>query len=179
MRKPAEGSLEDAAIAYRPALTKKGAISVPSVSTMIQVSPLSPRINTQDEVRRVAQKQDLWDLAFEALRTRDEKLVARYDRYLGREVAGRSSGQASGVQKEKELQAYISEKLDLHEKSGILGELGRQALEIVLYGKAFISEVVSTDPHASLAWTGVCLLLPVSNEFQWLEHVTDRGPSCC
>lgn len=182
LRLIAAGSLEDPPIAYRPVLVNEEAISLSTVATVTSssspdASPQSLGPNTaellnEDDSCKITKQQDLWDRAFDSLRVRDKKLVARYDRYLRREVAGVSLGQSSGAQKEKQLQAYIRDKLALHEKSGKMRDLGRQALEIVLFGKAFISAVVSTDPHASLAWTGVCLLLPVSDcrKFQQEYH---------
>lgn len=173
LRPTAEGSFEDPSIAYRPALVNDRTISLSTVITVTSSSSLDVSLQSlgsndaellnNDQLCKIPWKLDLLDRAFDSLRAHDEKLIARYNRYLLREVAGLSLGQSSGAEREKQLQAYITDKLALHEKSGKLRDLGRQALEIVLFGKAFISEVVSTDPHASLAWTGVCLLLPVSN----------------
>ena len=38
-------------------------------------------------------------------------------------------------------------------------------VKAILFGKEFISSAVSADPHAGLAWAGVCVLLPVRRGF--------------
>ncbi|KAH8650853.1 hypothetical protein BGZ60DRAFT_190313 [Tricladium varicosporioides] len=134
--------------------------SSPDVALQLLGSDIAEQL-TEDEVRKVSQKQDLWDRAFDALWARDEELIAAYDQYLPREASHRTLVQRTGVQREQQLQGFISAKLALQEKSGKWRDWGDKAINIVLFGKAFIDEAVSTDPHASLAWTGVCLLLPL------------------
>lgn len=36
-----------------------------------------------------------------------------------------------------------------------------RAVKVILSVKGFISEAVSAEPHAALAWAGVCIFLPV------------------
>lgn len=36
-----------------------------------------------------------------------------------------------------------------------------QAVKIVVAAKEFVSSAVSSEPHAALAWAGVCVFLPV------------------
>lgn len=36
-----------------------------------------------------------------------------------------------------------------------------QAVKVVVAAKEFVSSAVSSEPHAALAWAGVCIFLPV------------------
>ena len=37
-----------------------------------------------------------------------------------------------------------------------------KAVKIVVAAKDFVSSAVSSEPHAALAWAGVCVFLPVN-----------------
>ena len=39
-----------------------------------------------------------------------------------------------------------------------------QAIKIVVAAKEFVSSAVSSEPHAALAWAGVCIFLPVCSK---------------
>lgn len=39
-----------------------------------------------------------------------------------------------------------------------------KAVKIMVAAKDFVSSAVSAEPHAALAWAGVCLFLPVCRE---------------
>lgn len=171
-RPTTKDGLQECSIADQPILVNHEVLSQSNTATATSSS--SPDIALQsvgsnnaellnkDELRKVSQKKDLWDRAFDILSARDEKLVAAYEQYLPRVASRRTQVQLTGVQREQRMQVYISSMLALQEKSGKWREWGANAINIIIFGKAFIDDVVSTDPHASLAWTGVCLLLPVS-----------------
>ncbi|KAF4632130.1 hypothetical protein G7Y89_g5992 [Cudoniella acicularis] len=155
LRPTKKDDLQECSITDQPILVN---YEVPSQSTIATAtSSSSPDVALQP----LSQKHDLWDRAFDALRARDEELVVAYEQYLPREISRRTLVQLTGAQREQQLQVYISTKLALEEKSGKWRGRGDKAIHIILFGKAFIDDVVSTDPHASLAWTGVCLLLPL------------------
>ena len=46
----------------------------------------------------------------------------------------------------------------------VLHEQFDKFIRIVIFAKDFVSSAVNAEPHAALAWTGVCVLLPVSIE---------------
>lgn len=41
-------------------------------------------------------------------------------------------------------------------------ELAGSVVSIIDWGQSFVGEALQSSPYGSLAWTGVCLLLPVS-----------------
>ena len=53
-------------------------------------------------------------------------------------------------------------KLHLGDRTVIVKEKVDQILSVVLTVKDFVSSALTTQPMAALAWTGVCVLLPVS-----------------
>ena len=118
---------------------------------------------------------DLWDEAYEALRETDSKLVERYEETIVRidqEVP--HLGPIGSVARQEQLSALITRRLDSIEKdkkslvvagkSFVLQEQVNRVVRIVMFAKDFVSSAVSAEPHAALAWTGVCMLLPVSIE---------------
>ena len=53
-------------------------------------------------------------------------------------------------------------KFTVFSKEIIVREQFDRAVGAVIWAKDFITHAVSPDPHAALAWAGVCVLLPVS-----------------
>jgi hypothetical protein len=46
-------------------------------------------------------------------------------------------------------------------------------IRVVIAAKDFVSTAVSAEPHAALAWAGVCVLLPVRWSRLGLENLVD------
>jgi hypothetical protein len=75
--------------------------------------------------------------------------------------------------REEQMSALVRKKLQvmdakrwriqLGNKSIGLSEQVEKAVAIIQLVKEFASPVASADPHAALAWAGVCILLPVSH----------------
>jgi hypothetical protein len=63
--------------------------------------------------------------------------------------------------REERLVALVSKKLQAVETSFVRDQVDRVA-KVVIAAKDFIASAVSAEPHAALAWAGVCVLLPVS-----------------
>jgi hypothetical protein len=68
----------------------------------------------------------------------------------------------------KKLQVMDSKRwrIQLGNKSIGLSEQVEKAVTIIQLVKEFASPVASADPHAALAWAGVCILLPVSRPYR-------------
>lgn len=76
------------------------------------------------------------------------------------------------LDKEKQLSALIVKRLQIVEDARWKFEVGNQTIEVkaqvdrivktVVFAKDFVSSALSSDPHAALAWAGVCVLMPVS-----------------
>lgn len=58
----------------------------------------------------------------------------------------------------------------------ILRDQFDKAVKAVIAMKEFISSAVSSEPHAALAWAGVCVFLPVRSFFEFWDHVLMFGP---
>lgn len=52
--------------------------------------------------------------------------------------------------------------LQLGDNSVVVREQVDRVAKVLIVTKDFISSAVSAEPHAALAWAGVCVLLPVS-----------------
>ena len=124
----------------------------------------------------------LWDDAYEELRQSPEKrkLFETYEKVL-------LSDLRSGVTNPAAIQAYkdantkskrdqmsqvVTRKVDAVEEARIKWRLRskdievsrkfEKAVDLVLSAKDVISKAVSAEPHAAVAWAGVCVVLPVS-----------------
>ena len=124
------------------------------------------------------QPQDLWDRAYKLLR-KDEsnrKVLESYEKILLSELRDADSSQAisfslAGPEKESQLSALITKKMQVMDDARWKFKVGNQTVEVkaqvdrvvkaVLFAKDFVSSAVSSEPHAALAWAGVCVLLPV------------------
>jgi hypothetical protein len=139
-----------------------------------------PVSNGSPQVTAVFQSPaDLWDKAFETLRGKDGQLVKGYEKCLSEDVAD-SGVEASNtaltlyskMNREEKLSSYIKRRIRIDEDSAWKVTFGSKtialraqvdtAVKVITFAKDFVSGAVSSDPHASLAWSGVCLLLPVS-----------------
>jgi hypothetical protein len=73
--------------------------------------------------------------------------------------------------REEQMSALVQKKLRIMESKRWRVQLGNKSIEvreqidkavrIVLFVRDSVSSTVSADPHAALAWAGVCVLLPV------------------
>ena len=53
-------------------------------------------------------------------------------------------------------------KFKIGSKSVVVRDQTEKFVNAVLFAKAFVDSTLASDPHVALAWTGVCILLPVS-----------------
>jgi hypothetical protein len=122
---------------------------------------------------------DLWDRAFKALQKDKDnaKLLKSYEEIL-RKNTGESNTTAlatvgSSV-RQQQMSLVVKKKLEEMDKAKWKFHVGGKEIVVrqqidrlvkgVLFAKDFVSAGVSlsSDPHAGLAWAGVCMLLPVS-----------------
>ncbi|KAE9370092.1 hypothetical protein N431DRAFT_484409 [Stipitochalara longipes BDJ] len=126
---------------------------------------------------------NLWEQAYEELKNdkdkRKRQLVQAYEEIL-------LSDARSGVTNPAAIQAYkdaniaskreqivsvLNRKLQYVEDNQVKLRMGSKEIEVskhfdsavtaVLQFKDIVSSVVSAEPHAAMAWTGVCLVLPL------------------
>jgi hypothetical protein len=125
-------------------------------------------------------KEDLWDLAYQLLKNDKKKslLIGEYESILLKDSTGGSAAPtiapdvSSTEGRERQMSRVVQDKFqavqDARWKFAIFSkeievrEQFDRAVGAVTWAKDFITQAVSPDPHAALAWAGVCLLLPAS-----------------
>jgi hypothetical protein len=175
-------------------------------TTQTQVGLVRSAIKTpeQTEINHV----DLWDKAYEMLRSRDKSLVEKYEKILDDELrasisstavlgAITSVGMSVGLKgddstpnttdaattlavlgspaRQEQMKSLVQQKIKKYEDSAWKFKVGSKSVVVrdqtekfvnaIMFAKSFVDSVVASDPHVALAWTGVCILLPVSIPF--------------
>ncbi|KUJ15374.1 uncharacterized protein LY89DRAFT_719937 [Mollisia scopiformis] len=118
---------------------------------------------------------DIWKLAYERLTKEKPSLVEHYEQILAQEEADSSAKSQDSPENitnsitrltdlaSKKL-AHLDDsrlKIRLRSKTFVVKDGVDQVLEIVVAAKDFVSGIVASDPHVAIAWTGVCVLLPL------------------
>ena len=117
--------------------------------------------------------RDLWDEAYEVLRGTDSKLVEQYEETIMQENQDNTHlAPVGSLARQEQLSAVVTRRLDSIEKDQksfivagkrvVLQEQLNKFVRVVMFARNFVSQAVSAEPHAALAWAGVCVLLPVS-----------------
>ena len=121
---------------------------------------------------------DLWDRAYESLREDKDsrKLMDVYEKILLSDLNDDHSfpaiAEGTGTSKrERDMSALVEKKVKAVEDARWKFQLGERTVEMkpqidrivkaILFAKDFVSSAVSAEPHAALAWAGVCMLLPL------------------
>ncbi|KAI0903459.1 ankyrin repeat-containing domain protein [Ustulina deusta] len=116
--------------------------------------------------------QDLWNLAYTNLRIEDEELIAKYEAQLsGNLSAGLVLTLGSKFCVKDHMHAILQRKMDEVNRDAWklkfgssdvqVREVVQPVLGVVNRANNFITAAVSANPHASLAWVGVSVLLPL------------------
>ncbi|RYO85912.1 hypothetical protein DL766_003956 [Monosporascus sp. MC13-8B] len=144
--------------------------------------------------------QSLWDCAYAALRSKDSALVENYEKVLSRELKTDSGtpGRAQEYlddtdnlidndptvrreQLNKIIEAgrqRMGEKKIKYHIAGyefVLQDQIAQAAELVQWGKALVDEALKASPEASMAWCGICLVLPLLTRPKDAEDANTDG----
>jgi N-terminal domain of NWD NACHT-NTPase len=133
---------------------------------------------------------ELWDEAFNELRDDSESLVKEFDVILSKTVAGGiATGQVpvvafSGlgkVQRRQQMEILLKQKIkDVEEGSWklrfkdhqfLVTDLVKPVVAVIEWAKEYVGSALETSPYGSLAWAGVCLLLPVSVPQPGLDRI--------
>lgn len=176
-RKPRVGDVATAAfhVAYPTSHAATGESPAGAHTSSVARTELSNSTSDSKTVLELVPPRDLWDEAYEALRETDIKLVERYEETILRiDQEGARLGPVGSVARQEQLSAFITRRLDSIEKDKqifvvagkkiVLQEQVDKIVRIIMFAKDFVSSAVNAEPHAALAWTGVCMLLPVSIE---------------
>ncbi|OHF01702.1 hypothetical protein CORC01_02893 [Colletotrichum orchidophilum] len=132
----------------------------------IQEAALTRKDNDEHDIRA------LWDLAYEALREEDERLIQDFEEKIEGDLsAGLSKAVGSRVAKREWMDAVLARKMEqvnqdswklkFRSSEVLVKDVVKPVLGVVSWANEFITKAVSSNPSASLAWGGVSLLLPL------------------
>ena len=117
-----------------------------------------------------------------------KKLMDTYERILLKNLRGENStagtfAKLEASEREEQMSVLVQKKVYDMEQQQTKLRLGGKEMKLrpqfdrvvkgVLYAKGFVTSAVSVDPHAALAWAGVCVFLPVS-----LSQSNSRMSAC-
>lgn len=120
---------------------------------------------------------ELWNQAYEQLRKGEPKLIEKYENEISLHVSSMVGATVaiSGlgkVRRREQMEVLVKQKLKEDEDGKWRIPLGKDRIAIrdlaghvvgiVDWGKEFVGTALESSPYGSIAWAGVCLLLPVS-----------------
>lgn len=117
--------------------------------------------------------RELWDAAYETLREEDGKLVRQYEEDLlsGSVAAALGSTLEAKVSRREQMDAILKCKMDevnrdtwklkFGDSEVPVRDVAEPVLGVVSWANDYIANAISANPYASIAWSGVSLLLPV------------------
>ncbi|CAK7210845.1 hypothetical protein SBRCBS47491_000916 [Sporothrix bragantina] len=131
--------------------------------------------------------QSLWDRAYDALAKKEPELVKDYEKLLAKEeqmansvpydepptqpIPPRVTCGPDGPSRQAQLNTVIKQGLRRMEETKatyniaghefVLTDQVTQAAKLLLWAKDWIGGAVQASPQASVAWAGVCLILPL------------------
>lgn len=122
---------------------------------------------------------ELWNHAYEQLREKEPKLIEKYEAEISFRVSAMvgTTVAISGVGKvlrRQQMELLVKQKLK-EDGDGVwripigdgddriaIRELAGYVVSIIDWAKEFVGVALESSPYGSIAWAGVCLLLPVS-----------------
>ncbi|KAH0435666.1 hypothetical protein CcaCcLH18_04775 [Colletotrichum camelliae] len=127
--------------------------------------------------------RELWDVAYEALREEDERLIQDFEERIEGDLgAGLSKAAGSRVAKRDWMNTVLTRKMSQVNRDSwklkfggsevLVKDMVKPVLGVVSWANDFISKAVSANASASLAWSGVSLLLPAASLAQGLEYIS-------
>lgn len=142
---------------------------LPTVTATVPVNNLSKSTESQDSATYDAR---CWDAAYEKVRKADPKLTESYEKLL---LESCSIEKDEHPEKDRayqeQLESLVHDRLQELEKKKLYVTIGTRkiypkkvvhdAVRGIIAVKDVISSVVSSEPHAAVAWAGVLVLLPV------------------
>ncbi|RAK81186.1 uncharacterized protein BO72DRAFT_518475 [Aspergillus fijiensis CBS 313.89] len=134
-----------------------------------------PGDDPQDKPDAAAQYKwtALWSAAYEKLGDEDRDLLKRYETEILKqsEKSGQKGTTDADTGRQQRMEAIIRQELDKLEAKQLTVEFKdktvyvrdgmRRVVQGILASKDLISAIISTEPHASVVWAGVLLVLPL------------------
>lgn len=128
--------------------------------------------------------RELWNVAYEKLREEEGALVAEYEAKLqGSVVAGLGEALKLKTNTRERMWAILQSKMNevnqnttkfnIGSTEVIMRDVAQLVLNVVGAANSYISQAVSANPAASIAWTGVSFLLPVSQDTPLIHYAME------
>lgn len=131
----------------------------------LHLDPATQQNTTEVALPRPKEELDLWARAYEILQAREPGLVSDFAKHLA------SLHGDSDPLSPRSIQSIVTRLLDDRDKKqwrvSLLGkdvkirEQAEKMVKFLIWSDSIVSAVVSSQPYAALAWSGVSLLLPV------------------
>ena len=112
---------------------------------------------------------DLWLQAYEALELREPDLVAACKRRLAPASTNSADPSLSPELIETIINSNLQDReadqwvINLGKKPVKVREQGEKVIKFILWSSDIVSQALSAQPYAALAWSGVSILLPASS----------------
>ncbi|KAF9632472.1 ankyrin repeat protein [Lasiodiplodia theobromae] len=129
----------------------------------------------------VSNRISLWDRAYDALAAEDPNLVEEYNAVLclpsgsHSSKASRRDALTSAIQDGMQMIDDKRIKYRFRGETFVLEDQVTTAIDIVLAAKNVVSAAVSSSAEASLAWAGVCLILPLLTNPSTAKEANEIG----
>lgn len=162
------------------AITPSTSITVPS-TVNLRAPPTVGGIATT----LISTGDDFWSQAYKDLEIKFPSLVKDYETILVDELKGNPTlatlatssasvlGNLGTPKREEQMVIIMKKKVQEQEDSRLKIVVGTKTImvrdqieklvKVVSFAKDFITSAVSSNPPASVAWSGICVLLPVSH----------------
>ncbi|KAK3380662.1 ankyrin repeat-containing domain protein [Lasiosphaeria ovina] len=116
--------------------------------------------------------RNLWATAYENLRKENGELIAKYEKNLAGSLPaglGSALGMKAGSREQMEaiLKSKIDEvnrdawKLEFGSHEFLVRDMAKPVLGIISAANVYITDALSVNPYASIAWAGISLFLPL------------------
>ena len=132
---------------------------------------ITPQYDHSDEwiaTGHATKPEDLWEQAFDVLELREPDLMRAYKLLLTPIRANLTDPSLSPEVIERIVKSKLEDReanqlvINLGKTSVKVREQGEKVIKFILWSKDIVSQALSAQPYAALAWSGVSILLPVS-----------------
>lgn len=124
---------------------------------------------------------ELWNQAYDDLRSdlKDGKLIKKYEAIIETHLStvvvstGQTLAPVKASRKDNMLRLLDKKmtevkankwRLRFHDHEVLVEDLAKPVINMIDQADKYVSDAVSANPYASIAWAGVGLILPVSNQ---------------
>ena len=121
---------------------------------------------------------ELWNVAYEELQAKEPKLMADYEESLSYSVSSiiPTTTMISGlgkIKRQEQMELLVKQKLKEDEEGQwrvpfgddriAIRDLVEPVVNVIGWAQEYVGDALEASPYGSLAWGGVCLLLPVGS----------------